>query len=43
MVDDDDLAALLARGSAQDACDALVGAALDAGGVDNVTVVVASF
>jgi len=43
MVDDADLAGLLGRGSAQDACDALVEAALDAGGIDNVTVVVVAF
>lgn len=43
MVDDRDLGGLLGRGSAQEACDALVQAALDAGGVDNVSVVVASF
>ena len=43
MVDDDSLAVLLGRGSAREACDALVEAALDAGGVDNVTVVVVAF
>jgi len=43
MVGDDQLAALLGRGGAQDAVDALVEAALDAGGVDNVTVVVVAF
>ena len=43
MVDDADLAGLLGRGSAQEACDALVEAALDAGGIDNVTVVVVAF
>ena len=43
MVDDAAVAELLGRGSARDACDALVEAALDAGGVDNVTVVVVAF
>jgi PPM family protein phosphatase len=43
MVEDSGVAELLGRGSAQDACDALVEAALEAGGVDNVTVVVAAF
>jgi protein phosphatase len=43
MVDDAGVAELLGRGSAQEACDALVEAALDAGGVDNVTVVVVEF
>src|SRR5215207_4530349 len=43
MVDDAGVAELLGRGSAQEACDSLVEAALDAGGVDNVTVVVAAF
>ena len=43
MVGDGDLAALLGRGTAQDAVDGLVEAALDAGGVDNVTVVVVAF
>ena len=43
MVGDDDLAALLGRGTAQEAVDGLVEAALDAGGVDNVTVVVVVF
>ena len=43
MVDDDGLARLLGQGSAQEACDALVEAALDAGGIDNVTVVVVGF
>lgn len=41
MVGDDALADLLGTGGAQEACDALVAAALDAGGVDNVSVVVA--
>lgn len=43
MVDDAELAGLLGRGDAQAACDALVEAALDHGGVDNVTVVVVEF
>lgn len=43
MVDDDSVADLLGSGDAQEACDALVRAALDAGGVDNVTVIVAAF
>ncbi|MGH8892341.1 MAG: PP2C family protein-serine/threonine phosphatase [Actinomycetes bacterium] len=43
MVDDDDVAALLGSGDAQQGCDALVEAALDNGGVDNVTVVVVAF
>jgi serine/threonine protein phosphatase PrpC len=43
MVDDARLTELLGRGSAQEACDSLVEAALDAGGVDNVTVVVVAF
>ena len=43
MVDDAGVAGLLGRGSAQDACDGLVEAALEAGGVDNVTVVVVAF
>jgi protein phosphatase len=43
MVDDAALAELLGRGSAQEACDALVEAALDAGGIDNVSVVVVAF
>jgi protein phosphatase len=43
MVDDAGLTELLGRGSAQEACDFLVEAALDAGGVDNVTVVVVAF
>lgn len=40
MVDDAHVAALLADGDPQQACDALIEAALDAGGVDNVTLVV---
>ena len=40
MVDDDEIAALLGSGSAQQACDRLTEAALAAGGVDNVTTVV---
>jgi len=43
MVDDDRIARLLRQGDAQEACDALVAAALDAGGVDNVSVVVIVF
>lgn len=43
MVDDEALATLLGRGDAQQACDSLVEAALDAGGVDNVTVAVVTF
>lgn len=43
MVDDQRLAELLGRGDAQVACDALVDAALSAGGIDNVTVVVVTF
>ena len=43
MVDDSDIRTLLSGGSAEEACDALVTAALDAGGVDNVSVVVAAF
>ena len=39
-VDDDGLASLLGSGSVDQAADALVAAALDAGGSDNVTVVV---
>jgi serine/threonine protein phosphatase PrpC len=34
---------LLGDGDAQHACDALVSAALDNGGIDNVTVVVVAF
>jgi protein phosphatase len=41
MVDDRDIAAILREaGEAQAACDALTSRALDAGGVDNVTVIV---
>lgn len=40
MLDDQRIGRILADGSAQEACDALVQAALDRGGVDNVTVVV---
>lgn len=40
MVDAADIGALLAEGDAQSACDALVVAALERGGIDNVTVVV---
>lgn len=43
MVDGPDIGALLGTGDAQGACDALVQAALDSGGIDNVTVVVAVF
>ena len=43
MVDDHAVAGLLGGGSAQEACDALVSAALDNGGIDNVTVVVVAF
>ena len=43
MVGDDALAELLGRGTVQEAVDGLVEAALDAGGVDNVTVVVVAF
>lgn len=43
MVDDTGIGALLGVGDAQEACDNLVEAALDNGGVDNVTVVVAVF
>ncbi len=42
MVDPDAIAALLGSGDAEQACDALVAEALDRGGVDNVTVVVAA-
>ncbi len=41
MVDEPEIARLLGDGDVSVACDALVDAALDAGGVDNVTVVVA--
>jgi protein phosphatase len=40
MVADGEIARLLGQGDAQEACDALVDAALEAGGVDNVTVIV---
>ncbi len=40
MLSDDQIAGLLAEGSAEDATDALVAAALAAGGLDNITVVV---
>lgn len=43
MVDAEAIAALLGRGDAEEACDALVTEALDRGGIDNVTVVVAVF
>jgi serine/threonine protein phosphatase PrpC len=43
MVDADAIGALLGRGDAQEACDALVDEALGRGGLDNVTVVVAAF
>lgn len=43
MVPDEGIAQLLAAGSAEEACDALVKAALDAGGIDNVSVVVLAF
>lgn len=43
MVEDGDIAGLLGRGDAQEACDALVDTALLAGGVDNVTVAVVVF
>jgi len=43
MVDDGEVAQLLGQGSAQEACDALAEAALDAGGVDNVTVLVVAY
>lgn len=43
MVDDAGIAELLGQGDVQEACDALIDAALAAGGVDNVTVVVAGF
>ena len=41
MVEDGDIADLLAGGEPQEAVDRLIDAALAAGGVDNVTVVVA--
>lgn len=40
MVDDPTIAQLLGRGDAQEACDVLVDAALDSGGIDNVTLIV---
>ena len=43
MVDAADIGALLGAGDATAACDALVEAALDRGGIDNVTVVVVTF
>jgi protein phosphatase len=43
MVDEAGIGSLLGEGDAQQACDALVEAALAAGGIDNVTVVVAVF
>jgi protein phosphatase len=43
MVDDDKVAELLAAEDPQAAVDSLVEAALDAGGIDNVTVVVVAF
>jgi serine/threonine protein phosphatase PrpC len=43
MVDEAAIGSLLGEGDAQQACDALVEAALDAGGIDNVTVIVAVF
>jgi serine/threonine protein phosphatase PrpC len=43
MLDAGTIGALLGTGDAQGACDALVDAALDNGGIDNVTVVVAAF
>ncbi|MFO0800661.1 MAG: protein phosphatase 2C domain-containing protein [Gemmataceae bacterium] len=43
LVGEDDIADELGRVSAEDACQALVGRALDRGGGDNVTVVVASY
>lgn len=43
MVDDPSIAQLLGRGDAQQSCDGLVEAALDNGGIDNVTVVVVAF
>ena len=43
MVDPDAIASLLGSGDAEKACDSLVEEALDRGGVDNVTVVVAVF
>ena len=43
MVDEAGIGSLLGEGDAQQACDALVEAALGNGGIDNVTVVVAVF
>jgi protein phosphatase len=43
MVDAADIGALLGAGDAAAACDSLVEAALDRGGIDNVTVVVVAF
>ena len=43
MVDDPAIADLLGRAEAQHACDGLVEAALDNGGIDNVTVIVLAF
>lgn len=43
MVDDEGIAEMLGHDDPQKACDALVEAALDAGGVDNVTVVVVAY
>lgn len=43
MVDPEAIATLLGSGDAEKACDALVEEALDRGGIDNVTVVVAAF
>jgi protein phosphatase len=43
MVEPEAIGELLARGSAQEACEGLVKAALDAGGIDNVTVIVVVF
>jgi protein phosphatase len=43
MVDEAGIGSALGTGDAQQACDALVQAAIDNGGVDNVTVVVAVF
>jgi protein phosphatase len=43
MLDADSIGVLLGRGDAQEACDALVDEALNRGGLDNVTVVLAVF